>query len=153
MATAIENEIKEMSIDVKANESEVQKAANELYKKWLLLPADRRGHERRPVELLLGMIPSAADEVRAEVKTALTAAQLTGGRPPSYAHITKTIAALLAAWRIKNPAVNQSVNITTANKLFNAFLPCGGKDHILRECPKSQVLQGLLAYLLRSECR
>ena len=70
-ADAQYTKIYKFNFNIDASKSEIENTAHKITEEWNKLPADRKGHSRRNVEILIAAIPAVADEVRKQVQATL----------------------------------------------------------------------------------
>ena len=124
----------------------MQAVAHHISEQWQKLPADRKGHSRRNIELFIAAIPDKASTVRIAVQGMIDSAEVYKQPPLELDTVATLVYGQLARWRIANP------NATDEAKPFTGTArdtrtretekkPCmncgadGKKWHHPRECP------------------
>ena len=147
-ADAQYTKIYKFNFNIDASKSEIENTAHKITEEWNKLPADRKGHSRRNVEILIAAIPAVADEVRKQVQATLDNGEWFGHPAPDINHVCTLIYAQLSRWCVANPQASTSKQPLPFTGTMQALKdaagqpkPCancgkgGAKAHHPRECP------------------
>lgn len=134
-ADAIYDCISKKRISLDASKAAVLNIAHEITEQWDALPANRKGHSRRNVELLIDAIPSVAEPVTVAVRSVINTADALSQPPLSLDAVAGLIFANLSQWRIANPSAADPNWAPRAHYTDMKCLSCGDSGHSSSACP------------------